>query len=110
ARHPELAAVPAVVDLAEDETQRQILGLFASGSDIGRSIIAPPGVRPEMVTVLRDGFWETMRDLRFLDDVQKSGIDIVPLYGDRLQALVARLVDGSPLVVDSARKLSAPGR
>ena len=110
ARHPELAVVPAVVDLAEDETQRQILGLFASGSDIGRSIVAPPGVAAEMVAVLRDGFWETMRDPRFLDEVAKSGIDIVPLVGERLQALVARLVDVSPQVVESARKFSAPNR
>ena len=48
ARHPEIADVPAVVDLAENEQQRQILGLYASGSDIGRSIVAPPGVAAEI--------------------------------------------------------------
>src|SRR5262249_46313949 len=31
ARHPELAAVPAIVDLAETPEQRQILGLYSSG-------------------------------------------------------------------------------
>jgi tripartite-type tricarboxylate transporter receptor subunit TctC len=110
ARHPQLAAVPAVVDLAENETQRGILGLFASGSDIGRSIVAPPGVRPEVIAVLRDGFWETMRDPRFLADVSASGIDIVPLFGDQLQALVGRSVDVAPQVVESARRFSAPNR
>ncbi len=40
-RHPELKNVPAVVELAENETQRQILSLYASGADIGRAIVAP---------------------------------------------------------------------
>jgi tripartite-type tricarboxylate transporter receptor subunit TctC len=110
ARHPELAAVPAVVDFAETDTQRQILGLYASGSDIGRSIVAPPGVPAATVGVLRDAFWETMRDTRFLDEVAKGGVDIVPLAGDRLQDLVGRLVDVSPQIVATAKTFSAPRR
>src|SRR5215813_14409333 len=49
ARHPEISGVPAVVDLAQSETQRQVLGLYASGSDIGRSILAPPGLAADTV-------------------------------------------------------------
>jgi tripartite-type tricarboxylate transporter receptor subunit TctC len=110
ARHPDLARVPAVVDLAGDEAQRAILGLYASGSDIGRSIVAPPGVPAATVGVLRDAFWETMRDTRFLDEVAKGGVDIVPLAGDRLQDLVGRLVDVSPQIVATAKTFSAPRR
>jgi len=110
ARHAEIGAVPAVVDLAENETQRQILGLFASGSDIGRAIVAPPGVAAATVAVLRGAFMAAMRDARLLADVQRSGTDIDPLAGDALQSLVARAVDVTPQVVETARKFSAPSR
>jgi hypothetical protein len=110
ARHPEIAEVPAVVDLAETQAQRQILSLFASGSDIGRSMVAPPDVPAETVAVLRTAFMAAMGDPALLAEVKKSGIDIDPLPGDKLQELVLRAVDVPPQVVETARKFSAPGR
>ena len=109
-RHPEIPAVPAVVDLAESEQQRQILGLFASGSDIGRAIVAPPGVAAETVAALRAGFMETMRDPLLRTDVEKSGTDIDPLAGEALQQLVAQAVDVPAQVVEMAKTFTAPSR
>ena len=96
ARHPEIADVPAVVELAQNDEQRQILGLYASGSDIGRSSVAPPGVPAETVATLRAAFIATMQDPALLADVAKGGIDIDPLSGDRLQEIAARTVDIAP--------------
>jgi tripartite-type tricarboxylate transporter receptor subunit TctC len=110
ARHPELARVPAVVDLAQSEEQRQVLGLYASGSDIGRSMVAPPGVPAETVAVLRDAFMAAMRDPAFNADVAKSGIDVDPLAGERLQEIVRQAVDVPPQVVETAKRFSASSR
>jgi tripartite-type tricarboxylate transporter receptor subunit TctC len=110
ARHPEIAGVPAVVDLAQSEEQRQVLGLYASGSDIGRSIVAPPGVPAETVAVLRDAFMAAMRDPALIADVAKSGTDIDPLAGDKLQEIVRQAVDVPPQVIALAKQLSAAHR
>jgi tripartite-type tricarboxylate transporter receptor subunit TctC len=110
ARHPELARVPAVVDLAQNEEQRQVLGLYASGSDIGRSIVAPPGVPAETVSVLRSAFMAAMRDPAFNADVAKSGIDVDPLAGERLREIVRQAVDVPPQVVELAKRFSAVNR
>jgi len=110
ARHPEIGNVPAVVDLAGNDEQRQVLSLYASGSDIGRSIVAPPGVAPEIVAALRTAFSNTMRDAGLIADVRKSGLDIDALAGDRLQAIVGAAVDVPPPVVELARKFSSPAR
>jgi len=110
ARHPELARVPAVVDLAQSEEQRQVLGLYASGSDIGRSIVAPPGVPAETVSVLRSAFMAAMRDPAFNADVAKSGIDVDPLAGERLREIVRQAVDVPPQVVELAKRFSAVNR
>ena len=110
ARHPEIGDVPAVVDLAGNDEQRQVLSLYASGSDIGRAIVAPPGVAPEIVSALRTAFSNTMRDAGLIADVRKSGLDIDALAGERLQAIVGAAVDVPPAVVDQAREFASPGR
>jgi tripartite-type tricarboxylate transporter receptor subunit TctC len=110
ARHPELAEVPAVLELAGDEPQRQILGLFASGSDIGRAIVAPPGVAGEIVAALRIAFMATMRDPALVEEARTSGMDIDPLAGEELQQIVAKTVAVPAGIVEAARKFSAPNR
>src|SRR5258705_13824518 len=110
ARHPEIPDVPAVVDLAESDQQRQVLGLYASGSDIGRSIVAPPGVAAELVAALRAGFAEAMRDPALIAEVRRSGVDIDPLPGDKLQQIVLDAVNVPPQVVDMARRFAAGSR
>jgi tripartite-type tricarboxylate transporter receptor subunit TctC len=110
ARHPEIAHVPAVVDLAQTDKQRQVLGLYASGSDIGRSIVAPPGVPAETLTVLRGAFMAAMRDPGLLADLAKSGTDIDPLAGDQLQEIVRQAVAMPPQVIKLARRFSAAHR
>jgi tripartite-type tricarboxylate transporter receptor subunit TctC len=55
-RDPEIPDVPAMVELGTTEEARQILRFFASASEVGRSIVAPPGIAPETVNTLRRGF------------------------------------------------------
>jgi tripartite-type tricarboxylate transporter receptor subunit TctC len=105
-RHRELADVPAVVDLARDDTQRQIFSLFAGGSALGTAMLAPPGVPPATIAVLRRAFDETMRDAALIDEVSKSAVDIDPLPGDEVGKIVDRTFDIRPDVLDQARKLS----
>ena len=106
ARQPELLDVPAVIELAENDQQRDILGLYASGAEIGRSIMAPPGVAPAVVQALRTAFSATMRDDRFMEDVKKSGLDFKPLDGEALQAIIENALKISPAVIEAAKSLT----
>ena len=72
-RHRELAAVPAVVDLAQNDAQRQIFELFSAGSAVGTSVVAPPGLAKATLSILRDAFGATMRDPALLDGAQERG-------------------------------------
>ncbi len=109
-RHPEIPNVPAVVDLATDDEQRAILGLYASGSDIGRAILAPPGVPAETVAALRAGFTAAITSPALREEAQKSRTDLDPLSGEALQALVTRSVEVTPRVVETAKTFSAAPR
>jgi tripartite-type tricarboxylate transporter receptor subunit TctC len=103
-RHPELPDVPAVVDLAETDAQRQIFALYASGGDIGRSIVAPPGLPAGIVQALRIAFDETMQDPAFLRDIEANALDFDPLGGEELQALVERAAAVPADVIEAARR------
>lgn len=103
-RHPELPDVPAVVDLAQTDAQRQIFALYASGSDIGRSIVAPPGLPADVVQALRSAFDETMHDPAFLHDIESNALDIDPLDGKELQALIERAEAVPADVIEAARR------
>ena len=105
-RHPELADVPAVVELAENNLQKDILGLYASGAEIGRSILAPPGIAPPVLQALRSAFSATMTDSRFVEDVRKSGLDFGPMGGEALQAVVDNAQRISPEVLVAAKSLT----
>ena len=105
-RHRELPDVPAVVDLAQDDAQRQIFALFSAGSALGTSMLAPPGLTPATVAMLRQAFVETMRDPALVEEVRRSAVDIDPLPGDEVLKIVGSTFDIGPDVLERARKLS----
>ena len=106
ARHRELADLPAVVELAETPEQRAILGLYTSGSDIGRAILAPPGLPEPVVADVRRAFDDTMRDEHLVEDITRAGLDFDPLPGARLQALVVQIGRIDPALAERAKRFS----
>ena len=105
-RHHELPDVPAIVDLGQDEPQRQIFALFAGGAALGTALLAPPGLPERTASVLRAAFDRAMRDPALLEEVRKSGVDIDPLAGSELQKVVDSTFVIAPDVLARARKLS----
>jgi tripartite-type tricarboxylate transporter receptor subunit TctC len=105
-RHRELKDVPAIVDLARDDEQRAILGLFAGGAPLGTALVAPPGLPDATARALRRAFDAAMRDPALIEDVKKARVDIEPLPGEELQKVVAGTFDVSPAVLTRARALS----
>jgi tripartite-type tricarboxylate transporter receptor subunit TctC len=105
-RNAELADVPAVVELAETPEQRAILSLYTSGSDIGRSILAPPGLSDATVADARRAFDATMRDAQLLEDIERAKLDFDPLSGDKLQALVVGITKIDPALAEKAKHFS----
>jgi tripartite-type tricarboxylate transporter receptor subunit TctC len=110
-RHRELQNVPAIVDLAQNDEQRQILALYSGGAPLGTALLAPPGLPAGTVAVLRKAFDETIRDPALLEEIRKANVDIDPIPGPALQAVVDKTFDIAPDVLEKARKLNPqPGR
>jgi tripartite-type tricarboxylate transporter receptor subunit TctC len=105
-RHRELIDVPAVVDLAQDDQQREIFALFAGGAALGTALLAPPGLPETIVAALRRAFDAAIRDPALIEDVRRSGVDIDPLSGTDLAEVVASTFVIRSDVLERARTLS----
>src|SRR5262249_18769323 len=88
-RHRQMPDVPTMVELGKTPEDRQLLAVFAAGATVGRSIIAPPNVPPERVESLRNAFAEMVKDPQFLADAENTRLDVDPMLGKELQAIVA---------------------
>ena len=93
-RHADLPDAPLVMDLARTEEQRQIFRLVFARQPMGRPFLAPPGLPAERVAVLRRAFMATLQDREFLAEAARTKLEINPVSGERVQAIVDH-VDGT---------------
>jgi tripartite-type tricarboxylate transporter receptor subunit TctC len=99
ARSQELPDVPAVGELGKTPEDRRMLQLYASTADIGRSFIAPPGLPPERVAVLRAAFDATMNDPEFRAEVARVKAEFHPLPGAEVQKLIEATAQTPPEII-----------
>ena len=108
-RIKDLPDVPAAPEFGVDDEAKKILAFYASSADVGRSFIAPPGLPPERIADLRDGFDKTMKDPEYLAEIHKINADHEPLSGAEMQKMVAEIADFPPALVARMQQiLTAP--
>jgi tripartite-type tricarboxylate transporter receptor subunit TctC len=104
----DLPDVPRLVDLAQNDEQRRILELFSQSGNVGRSLTAPPGLPPQRVAELREAFSAMLKDPDFLADAAQMKVDLTPLPGDQLQAIIDKSFDYPPAIIAKAQALIQP--
>jgi tripartite-type tricarboxylate transporter receptor subunit TctC len=90
-KHPDLPDVPLVTELATNDAQRQMLRMIFARQVMGRPFVAPPGVPKERVAALRKAFMDTLADPDFLADCARAKLEIAPVPGDKVEALVKEI-------------------
>jgi tripartite-type tricarboxylate transporter receptor subunit TctC len=103
-RDPELPTVPMAADFARTPEQKQILDMVIANEVLARPFVAPPGIPADRKAVLRKAFEETMKDPAFLADARKTMIDINPVSGPEVDAIVAGLYATPKDVVQKAMR------
>jgi tripartite-type tricarboxylate transporter receptor subunit TctC len=80
--------VPTLPELAQSDEGRQVLRAAASTGDIGRSIIATPGVPPERLAALRAAFRAMLADPDFIAECDTRKLPIEGAGGNDVDELV----------------------
>ncbi|MFM1814954.1 MAG: hypothetical protein RLZ98_1649, partial [Pseudomonadota bacterium] len=103
-KHPDLAGVPFVMDLAKTEKERQILKLIFAVQLWGRPYAVGPKVPADRVAALRKAFMDTARDPVFVEEMKKRKFDLDVLDGETVQKAVNEMFEIPADVVEAAKQ------
>jgi tripartite-type tricarboxylate transporter receptor subunit TctC len=108
-RDPRIADAPTLHELMNEhktpESGRRLVPLVMAGSDFGRPVIAPPGVPPDKIKILRDAFNKTMADPELLAEAKRKNFDIAPTTGEELETLAKEVVAQPAEVIERLKNL-----
>ena len=98
-KHPDIPNVPLIMDKATTPEQKQMLQLVLAPQKMGRPFMGPPGIPADRLEALRKAFADTMKDPLFLDEAEKAGLEISPISGEEMQALIEDAYKVAPALV-----------
>jgi tripartite-type tricarboxylate transporter receptor subunit TctC len=107
--YPELnkQGVPLTPSFARTAEQKQILDLVYSQTVFGRPYVVAPEVPKERVDALRQAFMATMQDPDLVAEAQRIQLDVVPVAGADLQAMITRIYATPKDLLDKAKQAMA---
>lgn len=108
-RDPRLPDVPTLYELMDEyktpESSRRLAKLILASGDLGRPIMAPPGVLPDRVKILRQAFMKALADPELLAQAEKQNMEIEPTSGEDLEALAKEVMTQPPDIIERMKKL-----
>ena len=104
--HPDMnkTGVPLTITFSKTEEDRQIMEMIYSQNLFGCPYLVPPGVPADRVAALRGALAAMLKDKTLLADAETFGLDIGPMGGEELQALVAQLYAMPSKIIERAKQ------
>lgn len=99
-RDPKFADVPMIKELPTTAEGKEIAEATFFFSHYGRPYALPPDVPEERVQLLREAFWQTMHDPKFLAEAKKLRRVIDPAKGEKLQEIWKNDLSPSPKMLE----------
>ena len=105
-RNPALPEIPLATEVVTTEKARQAMSFISSSAVLQWPLLAPPGLDPQRVSELRQGFDAMMADAAFLADADQSLLDIAPISGLEMQSVVEALTRTPEDVLSFIRRIN----
>jgi tripartite-type tricarboxylate transporter receptor subunit TctC len=102
-KDPSLPEVPLLSDFATSDAMRKTMALILAPGATSRPYLAPPGLPRDRVEALRTAFDATMTDPQFRQDAAKSNMEVSPLSGAAIDAMLREIYASPDSVVTAAR-------
>lgn len=111
-RDPRLPDVPTMNEVMDHyrtpDVPRRLASTILAGGTLGRPMIAPPGLPPERLRILRAAFQKTMKDPGFLAEIERRNYELDPTPGEELEAIVKEVMSQPPVIRERLKKVLAP--
>jgi tripartite-type tricarboxylate transporter receptor subunit TctC len=111
ARSPDLPNVPGVLDFADSDEKKAILKLVFGPLQMGRPVLAPPGLDADTTAVLRQALMALIKDPQAREDADRLSIDLSqPMDGAAVQEMVNEFYSYSPELIAKVSRMMNPAR
>lgn len=108
-RDPRLAEVPTVYEIMEryksSNAVRGLANLLLAPGELGRPMVASPGLAADRVKLLRAAYAKTLSDPAVMAELKKRGWQSSPVSGEELAAVAKDAVSQAPEVVERMKQL-----
>lgn len=101
---PAVPDVPRIRNLVTNSTDRSALAFLLAREIIGRPFFGPPGLPPDRAAALRTAFASTLRDPAFLEDAERARLDVSPVSGEEVDALLRESAAAPKDVLDRVKQ------
>jgi tripartite-type tricarboxylate transporter receptor subunit TctC len=104
-RHRDIPDVPTALEAPKTPDGRAMMAFFISSAQVGRAIVAPPGVPAERIATLRAAFDAMLKDPDLLAEIDKSGLEFVPASGDAVQKVIRDTIAAPREIVEKTQAI-----
>jgi tripartite-type tricarboxylate transporter receptor subunit TctC len=98
---------PSIFEFIKTEEERQVMGFFSSSMELGRPLMAPPGVPAERVARVRTAFDAVVRDAAFLQEAAAMGFEVAPQSGAEIAERITAVMTTPRAIVEQAQRASS---
>ncbi len=98
--------VPTALEIMPDAASKQLFEIAFAEQVMGRPFVLPPGVPADRVKALREAFDKAVKDADLLADAKAQHMEIDPVSGAAINALLDRVYAAPPEVVARIRELA----
>jgi tripartite-type tricarboxylate transporter receptor subunit TctC len=98
---------PTIFELIKSEEQNQVLTFFSSSMELGRPLMAPPGVPAERIAKLRSAFDAVVKDPAFLQEAAAMGFEVAAQSGEDIAARIIAVAATPRAIVEQAQRASS---
>ena len=105
-KHPDLPNVPLAIDFAKTPEDRQIMEFFFARQEMSRPYLTAPEVAPERLQALRAAFMATAHDPEFIEASRVQDLELDPIDGAEIDALLKKVFATPPAVVARATDIA----
>ncbi len=95
---------PSVRQFARAEDQRLLADFFSANNDLGRPLIAPPGIPEDRLKAIRDAFDAAVRSKDYLDEANKLHLDTNARSGTEQETDFRAILATPPAIIKLAEK------
>ena len=105
-RHPLLIDVPLATELTRDRAALDVIAFTEAPLYMALPFLAPAGIPAERAAALRSAFMAMVKDREFLADAERVKLDITPIDGDAVRAIIVKMAATPRAVIERYNRIT----